>query len=84
MTSLVEFDIRFELFVPVLFYRPHFGLIETTFKNGHTGNPPLPVNWSEIRKKTTLHAEFNFLSANIWLYGVPETKKPKVAPKKPP
>jgi hypothetical protein len=36
--------------VSELVYRPSLSLIGTTLKNGPTGNPPLPVNWSEIQK----------------------------------
>jgi hypothetical protein len=36
-------DNIFELHVLILVYEPNFGLIETTLKNGPTGNPPLPV-----------------------------------------
>jgi hypothetical protein len=62
-------DIRFELQVSILVYRQIFGPIETTLKNGSTGNRLLPVNRSEILNLGT-HPEFNSLFAKIWFYGV--------------
>jgi hypothetical protein len=86
MTSSIKSDIRFELLVAVLVYRPNFGLIETTLKIGPTGNPPLPVNRSEIQKtKSTARRGIKFsICQNIVLWGfkIPESRHLCVAPKK--
>ena len=79
-------DIRLEIFVPVLVYRPHFGPIETTLKNGPTGNPPLPVNRSEIQKtKSTARCGIKFSICEyifLWGFKIPESCHLCVAPKK--
>jgi hypothetical protein len=77
MTSSIKSDIRFELLVLVLVYRPNFGLIETTLKNGPTGNPPLPVNRSEIQKiKSTKTGGIKYFYLPIYgVMGFPNTRK---------
>ena len=86
MTSSKKSDIRFELLVPVLVYRPNFGLIETTLKIGPTGNPPLPVNRSEIQKtKSTARRGIKFSICQyivLWGFKIPESRHLGVAPKK--
>ena len=86
MTSSKKSDIRFELLVPVLVYRPNFGLIETTLKIGPTGNPPLPVNRSEIQKtKSNASRGIKFSICQyivLWGFKIPESRHLGVAPKK--
>ena len=88
MTSSIKSDIRFELLVPVLVYRPNFGLIETTLKIGPTGNPPLPVNRSEIQKtKSNASRGIKFSICQyivLWGFKIPESRHLGVAPKKKP
>ena len=86
MTSSINSDIRFELLVPVLVYRPNFGLIEATLKNGPTGNPPLPVNRSEIQKNkssSTCGIKFSICQYIVsWGFQNRESRHSQIAPKK--
>ena len=86
MTSSMLSDIRFELLVPVLVYRPDFVLIKTTLENGPTGNPLLPVNQSEIQKTKSISTrgiKFSICQYMVsWGFQNRESRHPKIAPKK--
>ena len=74
--------------MPVLVYRPNFGPIETTLKNGPTGNLPLPVNRSEIQtKKSTERCGIKFFICQYiisWGFQIRESRNLYVVPKKKP
>ena len=86
MTSSMLSDIRFELLVPVLVYRPDFVLIKTTLETGPTGNPLLPVNQSEIQKTKSISTrgiKFSICQYMVsWGFQNRESRHPKIAPKK--
>ena len=79
-------DIRFELLVSKLVYRPSLSLIGTTLKNGPTGNSPLPVNQSEIQKTKSISTrgiKFYICQYMVsWGFQNRESRHPKIALKK--
>jgi hypothetical protein len=80
MTSSIKSDIRFELIVPVLVYRPNFGPIEKM------DLPEIRHYRSQILKKksgVTRAIQFSICQYAVsWGFQIRESRKHQIAPKK--